>query len=235
MRERILVVGAGFAGMWSALSASRALHLANRSDGTVEILLVAPAPELHVRPRFYEAPVDAMKSPLLPLLEAANVKFHQGLVETIRTTAQEIDAIDAEGNLSTISYDKLILAAGSRLFRPALPGLHEHGLSVDLFDEAVQLDEHLHKLSELPPTSARNTVVVVGGGFSGIETAAEIGARMRTILGIDTDVRVIILEREHVIGPDLGPGPRPVIERALRAVGVSCRLGAAVESIDVGG
>ncbi|EPM0512410.1 NAD(P)/FAD-dependent oxidoreductase, partial [Pseudomonas putida] len=50
--KQILIIGAGFAGLWSALSAIRQLDL-NGSKG-VEVTLLAPQAELHVRPRFYE-------------------------------------------------------------------------------------------------------------------------------------------------------------------------------------
>ncbi len=235
MTQRILVIGAGFAGMWAALSAARALDHAGKADGSVEIVLVAPEPALHVRPRLYEPPVEAMKAPLLPVFEAAGVRFRQGRVEKIRTSAQEVDVVDAAGTHATLSYDRLVLAAGSRAFLPAVPGLREHGLSVDQFDEAVQLDAHLKKLATQPSTPGRNTVVVVGGGFTGIETAAEMPARLRQILGQDTDVRVIVVERAEAIGPDLGPGPRPVIETALKDQGVTWKLGTTVEKIDAEG
>jgi NADH:ubiquinone reductase (H+-translocating) len=77
--------------------------------------------------------------------------------------------------------------------------------------------------------------VVAGGGFTGIETAAEMPARLRAALGENTGVRVIIVERDAAIGPDLGEGPRPVIEEALRELGVTWRLGSGVASVDGGG
>ncbi|MEJ8857502.1 FAD-dependent oxidoreductase [Variovorax robiniae] len=235
MTQRILVVGAGFAGMWSALSAARALDLAGKADGSVEILLVAPEPALHVRPRFYEPPVEAMKAPLSAVFAAAGVRYQQGRVGAIRTGSQEVDVVDSHGASTSLAYDRLVLAAGSRLFRPSVPGLREHGLSVDQFEEAVQLDQHLRKLANLPSTRARNTVVVVGGGFTGIETAAEMPARIRKIMGGQTEARVVIIERESAIGPELGAGPRPVIEKALRDQGVTWKLGTSVEKMDADG
>jgi NADH dehydrogenase len=235
MTKRILVIGAGFAGMWSALGAARLLDQAGKADGSVEIVLVAPEPALHIRPRFYEPPVDAMKAPLTDVLNAVGVRFQQGRVTQIRTGKKEVDFVTAEGVGETLSYDRLVLAAGSRVALPPVPGLREHGLSVDQFDEAVQLDAHLKNLAALPSTPARNTVVVVGGGFTGIETAAEMPARMRQALGAAADVRVVVIEREQAIGPELGAGPRPVIERALKEQGVTLKLGTSVECVDAEG
>ena len=125
-----------------------------------------------------------------------------------------------------------MLATGSRVFRPDIPGLREHALSVDRLDEAIEVAAHLRGLAERPDSPARNTVVVVGAGFTGIETAAEMPARLRAILGDSAAINVILVERADAIGPDLGSGPRPVITQALDSLGVAWRLDAAVTAID---
>ncbi len=231
MPQRVLIVGAGFAGMWAALSAARALDLAGRSAGSLEIVVVAPEPYLHVRPRLYESDAASMKAPLLDLFAAVGVRFHQGTVEAIDTGARTILTRDAKGTTSSLGYDRLVLASGSRLFRPSIPGLDEFAFSVDQTDEAVALDLHLRALAKRPASVSRNTVVVAGGGFTGIEIVAEIPTRLRSFLGVDAAIRAVVVEQADAIGPDLGPGPRPVIENALDAAGVERRLGAAVTSI----
>ncbi|MBE3046861.1 FAD-dependent oxidoreductase, partial [Candidatus Bathyarchaeota archaeon] len=133
---------------------------------------------------------------------------------------------------SRLEYDRLVVAAGSRLVHPIILGLKENAFSVDTIDEAVQLDNHLKNLAKLPPTPARNTVVVCGGGFTGIEVATELSARLRTILGRDPGIRVIVVERAETIGPDLGPGPRPAIIEAFQKLDVETRLGSAVIGIN---
>ena len=108
------------------------------------------------------------------------------------------------------------MATGSRLFRPNIPGLAEHGFSVDQLDDAIALDKHLHSLADRPALNGRDTVVVAGGGFTGIEAATEMPARLRKILGKDAKPRVVIVERNNAIAPDMGAGPRPLIEEALK-------------------
>ncbi len=235
MPQRILIIGAGFAGMWGALSAARALDLAGRADGAVEIVVIAPEPFLHIRPRLYENDPASMKAPLSALFAAVGVRFIQGAVEQIDVDAKTVLTRDGAGVGSTLGYDRLVLASGSRLFRPAIPGLAEFAFSVDQTDEAAALEAHLHGLAARPATPARNTVVVAGGGFTGIETVAEMPARLRSILGTDSAVRAIVVEQAPAIGPDLGPGPRPVIDTALDAAGVERRLGVAVVAIDRNG
>ncbi|WP_321888675.1 NAD(P)/FAD-dependent oxidoreductase [Paraburkholderia bannensis] len=233
MSKRILIVGAGFAGMWSALSAARLIDEAGRAD--VEITLIAPDPHLHVRPRLYEEGPENMKAPLTEIFAAVGVKFVQGMVEQIHTDRREVTGQDMQGRAFTLGYDRLVLAAGSKLFRPEIAGLAEHAFSVDQIDEAAALETHIRNLAQRPDTPARNTVVVAGGGFTGIETAAEMPARLRAALGQDAQVRVVVVERNDAIGPDLGPGPRPVIETALRDLGVTWQLGQGVAAVDANG
>lgn len=235
MSKRILVIGAGFAGMWSALASARLLDQVGRTD--VEIALVAPEPELHVRPRLYEQNPAGMKAPLQEIFRAVGVKFIRGMVERIDVEARkvEVQGVGADTSHQTIAYDRLVLAAGSRLFRPQIPGLDAHAFNVDQIADAARLEEHLESLAKRTASVARNTVVVAGGGFTGIETAAEMPARLREVLGEGADVRVIVVERNSEIGPDLGAGPRPVITQALTELGVTWKLGSGVATVDADG
>src|SRR6185369_15504508 len=228
---RLLIIGAGFAGMYAALSAARLREIQGVSPDEFEIALVAPEPTLVVRPRLYEPKPETLTAPLLDVLKAIDVVYVQGSVDTIDTTSRSLQIAAAEGKRKSLSYDRLVVATGSRLFRPSIPGLAEHGFSVDSLDDAVALDKHLHGLAKRPAMNGRDTVVVAGGGFTGIEAATEMPARLREILGKEAKTRVIIVERNSAVAPDMGAGPRPVIEDALRKLGVETRVGAGVASL----
>ncbi|KAF1016340.1 MAG: NADH dehydrogenase-like protein [Stenotrophomonas maltophilia] len=235
MSQRIVVIGAGFAGMWSALAAARLLDRAERED--VEIVLVAPSPELHVRPRLYEQDPAAMKAPLQALFDTVGVRHLAGRVQRIDVVGRQLElaANGAKAEPQTLRYDRLVLAAGSRLHCPPIPGLQEHAFNVDQMADAQQLQAHLRGLADRPQSAGRNTVVIAGASFTGIETAAEMPARLREVLGAGAPVQVILVERADAVGPELGEGPRPVITEALAELGVSWRLGASVASIDAAG
>ncbi len=128
-----------------------------------------------------------------------------------------------------------MIATGSRLFRPNIPGLADHSFSVDNLEEAVALDRHLHNLATQPASTARDTIVVAGAGFTGIEAATELPSRLRTIFDKNANPRVIIVERNEAVVPDMGPGPRPIVEDALRKLGIETRLGVSVTSLDQSG
>jgi len=232
---RLVIIGAGFAGMYAALSAARLRDLQGVSPEELEIELVAPQPTLVVRPRLYEPKPETLTAPLLPVLEEIDVRYVQGTAETVDTRSNSVGIVTGGGERRTLPYDRLVLATGSRLFRPDIPGVADHVFAVDQLDDAVTLDRHLHALARRPASAARDTVVVAGGGFTGIEAATEMPARLRTILGDKAAIRVVIVDRNDAIAPDMGAGPRPVIENALRKVGVETRLGAGVASVDAGG
>src|SRR3546814_658639 len=183
MLQRLVIIGAGFAGMHAALASARLRDANGVSSKDLEIALVAPEPTLVVRPRLYEPDPETLTAPLGDLLEAIDVRYVQGRVETIDTASGSIGIADAEGRSFAHAYDRLILAAGSRLFRPPVPGLARYGFSVDQLDDAIALDLHLKGLAGRPDSPTRNTVVVAGGGFTGVEVATELPARMRAEIG----------------------------------------------------
>jgi NADH dehydrogenase len=229
---RLIIIGAGFAGMYAALSAARLRDIRGVSPEELEIALVAPEPILVVRPRLYEPKPETLTAPLLDVLKAIDVVYVQGRAEAIDTKSNAVDLVDAGGMRKRLSYDRLVLATGSRLFRPDVPGLAEHSFSVDNLDDAIALDRHLHGLADQPASPARDAVVVAGGGFTGIEAATEMPARLRAVLGHNARPRVVIVERNASIAPDMGAGPRPIIEDALRKLGIETRLGVGVASLN---
>src|SRR6266852_4093881 len=77
-------------------------------------------------------------------------------------------------------------------------------------------------------------LVIIGAGFAGMYAALS-AARLREIHGKKAKPRVIIVDRNNAIAPDMGAGPRPVIENALRRLGVETRLGTGVAALDQSG
>ncbi|KAL7929245.1 FAD/NAD(P)-binding domain-containing protein [Trichoderma chlorosporum] len=237
MTQRIVIIGSGFAGLWTAIGAKRVLDLNKNilGDQDVEVLVIAPESKLVIRPRLYESNAANMSAPLEGLFAATGVRFTQGVVQTIRAEEKDVEMVNMAGVSLTLFYDKLVLAAGSRLIRPEIPGIQDHTFSIDTLQEAANLEAHLRHLAALPPTQARNTVVICGGGFTGIELATELPRRLRAIFGLDTKVRVILVERSDIIGPSLGENVRPIIHKALEDVEVEVRLGTTAKSVDAKG
>lgn len=228
----ILIIGAGFAGVWAALGAAAKLDKSPSNIRAVQVILVAPEPTLYIRPQFYQADVSNAKADLTDLFKTVGVQFIAGSVQRIAKDENAVEYTSPDNSTHTLHYDRLVLATGSKVHRPPIPGLAEFAHSNDQYDEVKALDKHLQGLVSLPDSPARNTVAVCGGGFTGIETAAEMPQRLRDILGQDASIRVVVVERAADIGPELGPGPRPVIIEALSTLGVELVTNETVSGVD---
>jgi NADH:ubiquinone reductase (H+-translocating) len=224
----VVVIGSGFAGLWAALGAARRLDELGVPAGTVDITVVSAKPFHDIRVRNYEADLSACRVPLADLLDPVDVAH----------VAAEVTAIDTDArNLTTSSgvtygYDRLVLASGSQVVKPEVPGLREFGFDVDTHDGAVALQDHLRRLADGPPGISQPsaaTVVVVGAGLTGIETACELPTRLRTLFG--RDGRVVLVDRNPFVGSDMGTSARPVIARALSDNGVEIRTSAGVDEV----
>lgn len=234
MIQNVIIAGSGFAGLWAAIAAARAAHVAGKSD-ELAITVVSPVAELQIRPRLYEASLENMAPELGPLFTAVGVRHVAGRIETIDAKRRQVTVTLNNGSQTTLPYDRFVLATGSQVLTPDVPGLAEYGFNVDRLQQAERLEQHLQSLASRPQSEARDTVVVVGAGFTGIETASDMPERLRAILGQDANVRVLMLEHAPVVGPELGAGPRPVIEEALREIGVETFVSSGVSAIGPGG
>jgi NADH dehydrogenase len=157
-----------------------------------------------------------------------------GLVEAIGATTQQATILRGDGGRETIAWDRFVLATGSRLSTPPIPGIADHAFDVDQLDSAQRLDEHLGLLAARTD-EARGTAVVVGGGFTGLEGAAEMPERLRAILGKDAPIRVVIVDPAEQIAAEMGADAAVVVRGALDELGVEQRPGVRVTAVDAGG
>jgi NADH:ubiquinone reductase (H+-translocating) len=224
----VLIVGSGFAGLWAALGAARRLDELAVPAGTVEITVLSANGFHDIRVRNYEADLSACRVPLARLLDPVGVAHVATEVTAIDAGARTVGTADG----AIYDYDRLVLAAGSRVLKPAIPGLREFGFDVDSYGGAVALQQHLQRLADGPPAPATATVVVIGAGLTGIETACEMPNRLCALFsGRGVTPRVVLVDHNPLVGSDMGPSARPVIEQALSDNGIETRLGARVTAV----
>lgn len=229
--KQIVVLGGGFAGLWSAAGAARKLDELGYGPETAEITLVNRDGYHSIRVRNYEADLSAVRVPLSDVLDPIGVRCLEGEVSDIDLAEQTVTVATAR-RARTLPYDRLVFALGSEVLRPSLPGLAEHGFDVDTYRGAVRLHTHLQSLPSLPEPPGQYTVVVVGAGLTGIEAAAEMPGQMRAVVGqTQRPFRVILADRNPRVGSDMGPSARPVIEEALAALQIETRSGVDVAAI----
>ncbi|MFF5156254.1 NAD(P)/FAD-dependent oxidoreductase [Streptomyces sp. NPDC000348] len=204
MQHRIIVLGAGYAG---AVAAGRLARRLRRED--VAITLVNAEPDFVERVRMHQLAVGQHLRPR-PFREM----FAGTGVETVRATVTGVDAdrrkvtvTDAAGGTGQLTYDTLVYALGSGWDPQGVPGAAEHAHEIASRPGALRLRERLAGLD------AGRSVVVVGGGLTGLEAAAEI-AESRPDLDVSLAAR-------GALGDRLSPRGRRHLRKVLDGLGVT--------------
>ena len=233
--QRILILGGGFAGLWSAVGAARALAEHSVPTGSIEVLLIDRRAVHSIRVRNYERDLAPTLVPFSQVLDPVGVRHLVAEVTELDPSRRTVVCSGPDGR-QMIAYDRLILALGSQLVRPPIPGFDGAAFDVDTCEGAARLEIHLASLPDRPPSPGRETVLVIGAGLTGIEVATELPDRLGARWGGRMPApRVILADREPWIGSDMGEGARSVIATALAAMGIETRAGISVASIDPAG
>ncbi|MCV7319598.1 FAD-dependent oxidoreductase [Mycolicibacterium confluentis] len=231
---KILVIGGGFAGVWSAAAAARVARENGTAGTAPQITLVSDSDEMVIRPRLYERDPGQMSVLLDRVLKPIGVERIRARVTKIDTAAKAVTICDATGQVRSLIYDRLVLATGSQVFRPELPG-REFLFNIDTIAAADTLERHVQRLEthadNVAPES-RFAAVVIGAGFTGLEIATELMGRLREMADAHTGrARVLLVDRCDEVGAQLGEGPRPYITEALQQLGIELRLGSEVSEV----
>src|ERR1700759_2715499 len=119
---RILVLGAGFAGLWAALGAARKRDEIGARAAHTEILVVDRNAYHNIRVRNYEVDLGDVALPLAGLLDPVGVRHRVADVEAIDPAKRQV-VVRIDAGAEVLTYDRLVLTTGSELVRPAIPGL----------------------------------------------------------------------------------------------------------------
>ncbi|MHB1606286.1 MAG: NAD(P)/FAD-dependent oxidoreductase [Leptospirales bacterium] len=228
--KRVVIIGGGFAGFWSAMSAVRQSRVLDKTN-VLQITMVSLDEYLSIRPRFYEDRLAEMRVPLKQYLDPLGIDFSVGKVISIDVREKHVVLVDPAGREESLFFDGLILASGSRLKTPPIPGF-EHSFNVDTFQGAVLLDDHLRRLSEFRfPSKALRTVVVVGASFTGLEVVTSLPERLRSSGQTGISFDLILCDRGSSIAPEYSSEGRMVISRQLEKEGIRFLAEEEVDSI----
>ncbi|MEV5608723.1 NAD(P)/FAD-dependent oxidoreductase [Streptomyces sp. NPDC052225] len=176
-RQRVLIVGAGFAGYRAARMLTRVARrsadvtLLNPTDYFLYLPLLPQVAAGTLEPRR----VTVSLSGTLP-----HARLVLGEAEGVDLDARTVSYRDPEGGHGTLEYDRLVLAVGSVNKLLPVPGVAEHAHGFRGMPEALYLRDHVTRQIELAATArtpeecrARSTFVVVGAGYTGTEVAAQ--------------------------------------------------------------
>lgn len=164
MQHRIIVLGAGYTG---ASAAGRLAKRLRRED--VAITLVNAEPDFVERVRMHQlaAGQDLKPRPFSKVFAGTGVDLRLAKVTGVDVGRKTVAVVDANG-AEELAYDTLVYALGSGWNAQGVPGTAEHAYEIAGRPGALRLRERLTRLD------AGQTVVVVGGGLTGLEAATEI-------------------------------------------------------------
>ncbi len=241
---RIVVVGGGYVGMYTALRLQKKLR-----RGEAEVTVIDPQPHMTYQPFLPEAAAGSIepRHVVVPLRKVLRKCHHlTGRVTAIDHSARQVTAELAAGNVTTVGYDVLVVAPGSVARTLPVPGLAECGIAFKTVGEAIYLRNHvLSRLdaaaTTIDPTLRRRmlTFLVVGGGYAGVEALAELQDMARYATRYyeniaEDDLRWVLVEASGRIMPEVGPKMgRYTVERLIDA-GIEVFLDTRVKTMEGG-
>lgn len=223
----VVVLGGGFAGISAAMAAD-ALRRRQAIVADVPITVVNRDRWLTLRPRLYEADPTGHRVDLAPLLAERDISL---VTATARRIVPDEHAVDLGG--STVPYDRLVVATGSALRRPGVPGADRWAFDVDSHRSAVALRSHLDQLGAGAVPWAHRAVVV-GAGLAGIEVATTLAGTLAQAVAsgsVDGPAQVYLVDPAATVGDLLGKAPAEELEAALDGTGVQLVLGERVVEV----
>ncbi|MGZ8612669.1 MAG: NAD(P)/FAD-dependent oxidoreductase [Actinomycetota bacterium] len=242
-RKRILVVGAGFAGLYAAMG-MRALAAAGH-----RITVVNPENFMQYQPFLPEVAsgtIDprAVVVPLRGVLRHCEVVI--GEVERIDHDARRAVVQPAGGGELVLGYDVVVLTPGSTSRVLPIPGLAEHGVGFKTVQEAIYLRNRVLSRLDLAAATADAerrraalTFVFVGGGYAGVEALGELEDLARdAIAGYPAlraeDMRWLLVDAAPKILPELGEELAGYAAERLAERGVEIAVETRLESFEAG-
>lgn len=235
-RPRVVVVGAGFGGLWAARNLARyslEILLIDRNNYHTFLPLLYQVAAAELQPEDIAYPVRSI------LRGISNAHFILGDVSSLDLVGQVVRTRE-----QSIPYDFLILAIGSTSYYFGVEGAAEYAFSLKTLPEAIALRSHIltrfeKAVSEQDIEGRRRalTFAIVGGGPTGVEFAGAVSELIHGSIRKDyprldfREVRVVLLEALDALLPGLSPWLREYAQRRLKKMGVELRLEAKVTAI----
>ncbi len=235
-RPKVLILGAGFAG----LGAARKLHKA-----PVDVVLVDRHDYHTFQPLLYQVATDVLDPETVghPVREYVdhqpNRRFVTASVETVDTSARIVTFSDWEDQ----AYDLLVVGLGAQANFFGTEGAAEHAFPLYTLSDSLRLKNHVLNLFEqavkMDPTQAAShlDMVIVGGGPTGVETAGAMADLLYTTFARDAprfpigNAKITLVEHGDRLLKMFDEGMSAYTRDALEERGVTIRLGEAVKSI----
>ncbi|TCO58467.1 NAD(P)/FAD-dependent oxidoreductase [Actinocrispum wychmicini] len=242
--KRILIVGGGYVGLYTALGLQRKLRSLEAS-----VTVVDPQPHMTYQPFLPEAAAGSIEPrhvvvPLRKVLRRCHVLTGRVTKIDHGSRTATVEAID--GHRDEIEYDVLISALGSVSRVLPIPGLPEQGIGFKTVGEAIYLRNHV--LSRLDLAASTDdadlrrkllTFLVIGGGYAGVEALAELEDMARYAIRYyntisANDMRWVLVEATGRIMPEVSAKMGVYTVKVLEKRGIEVFLDTRVKTLEGG-
>jgi NADH dehydrogenase len=240
---RILILGAGFAGIATARELERRLRpheaeisIVGRDNFTLFTPMLPEVSAGGLETRHIVTPVRA---------QLRRARYVLGEVVSIDLAARAVDVRHSiTGAQQTLAYDQLVLALGSVTTTFNIPGVADHALPLKTLEDAERLRNRVIAALELADVTADPvererllTFVIVGGGYTGVEAAGELvdlfGSITKFYASIaPRDVRIVLIEAGPSLLAGLPPAMGAYTAKNLAARGIRLIIGDGVTALD---
>jgi NADH dehydrogenase len=239
---RIVILGGGFGGFYTAQGLERRLSKARH-----ELILVSNENYLLYTPLLPEAAGGAVEPRHLVVPLRTALKWTRVVVATVTgidIANRAVSVRAADGDPRILPFDQLVFALGSTTRMPAaVPGLAEHAIGFKTLAEAIQLRNRLLAHLEIADATADDAVrrrlltfVFIGGGYAGTETAAELHSTAMDAIRFYPRLnrampRIVIIEAAPTILRDLGDDFSARVQRGLVEKGIEVLAGTTLKEV----
>ncbi|ESA32274.1 fad-dependent pyridine nucleotide-disulfide oxidoreductase [Leptolyngbya sp. Heron Island J] len=217
-RPRIVIVGGGFGGLYTALYLQKYRHLKQCS-----IRLIEPRDRFLFTPLLYEVLTEELLlwevAPTYQnLLMGTNIQWQQDRADHIDLERQRVTLCQGD----SFHYDYLVVATGAQTRQLPIPGINQHGMTFRSLEDVITVKARLDHLAQ---TSQPVAVTVIGAGASGVELATKVADR----LGGQAQVRLV--DRGNQILKPFPPGLQRQAMIALKQRNVELYLQTQVNQV----
>ena len=232
---RVVILGGGYGGVYTALGLQKAAR-----RGRIQLSVVSRDNFFLSQPMLAEVVSGSIEPPHIvsPIRRlCTQCDFHQAEIEDVDLDRRQVVIrYPDQPNFRYIPFDHLVIAVGSSTDLSRIPGMTAHSFSFKTLGDAIALRSHLIGVLEkadVEEDQARKsqllTFVVAGGGYTGVEVAAEINAFVkeaaRSYRHVDpAEARVLLLQASSRILPELDERPAAFSHRVLERRGIEIRL-----------
>jgi NADH dehydrogenase len=242
--KRILIVGGGYVGLYTALGLQRKLRSLEAS-----VTVVDPQPHMTYQPFLPEAAAGSIEPrhvvvPLRKVLRRCHVLTGRVTKIDHASKIATVEAID--GHTEQVEYDVLVSALGSVSRLLPIPGLAERGIGFKTVGEAIYLRNHVLSRLDLAATTTDPELrrkllsfVVIGGGYAGVEALAELEDMARYATRYydsisAKDMRWVLVEASGRIMPEVSAKMGVYTVQVLEKRGIAVYLDTRVKTLEGG-